>query len=587
MNAPNLNYAWSQALFDELVRGGVRHVVVCPGSRSSPLAVTAAETKALRTWSIIDERSAAFFALGLARATSLPVALVATSGSAGAHFLPAAIEASLSHVPLIFLTADRPWELQGFGAPQTIPQQELYGRFARRFDELPVPEASDACFAHLRSVVARAVHESQSSPPAPVHLNVPFREPLAPTDAAFANVGTTALRGRPNGAPYLSFSGGSRPRSPDAAEVRALVQRLSKLDRGVIVCGPRAIADGFGPAVHALARALDWPVLAEATSQARYGFDGEAVVHYDALLQHMPFAFAQRPAFVLRFGGGLTSKRLFQWLDGCGAETLLVSDHGAVNDPAHVAASLIQGNATALCTALTEQLPARSGGTWRASWLEADRRVRAIYEAELSSHSRVNEPLIARTVAAQWPAGGKLFVSSSMAIRELDSYSSPDRAELRVLCNRGANGIDGIVSSALGLAAADDRPTALLTGDLAFLHDLGGLLTAKRHGLNLTVVVVNNDGGGIFSFLPIAQTTPHFEALFGTAHGVDLAHAARLFGATHHLPATASELTDAITRAREGGLHLIEVKVRRDDNPVVHRALAEKTRAALEQGGFR
>ncbi|MBX5481046.1 MAG: 2-succinyl-5-enolpyruvyl-6-hydroxy-3-cyclohexene-1-carboxylic-acid synthase [Myxococcaceae bacterium] len=568
MSAPNLNYAWSRAIFQELQRAGVRHVVVCPGSRSSPLALAAAEAEGLTTWSVIDERSAAFFALGVGRESGHPAAVVATSGTAGAHFLPAAIEAAMSHVPLVLITADRPWELQGFGAPQTIPQASLFGRFAVATEELPVPEAEDACFLHLRAAVSRLIQRSGQAPRGPVHLNVPFREPLAPTPQPYAPLSPLALDGRA-GRPFVEIGRGAG--APQEAFP------FDGIQRGLLVCGPRSDDDGFGEAVHALARRLKWPVIAEAASQARFGFGTDVVAHADVLLEDAAFAGAMRPEAVIRFGGGLTSKRLQQWLDASGARIVAVHDDGAAIDPAHRCERVIAADAPDLCRAWADAV-AEGNGNYRHQWEAAERHARAVLGKELSGSHPLSEPRLAREVAAHLPDGATLFVSSSMPIRELDAYASPERGPLRVLCNRGANGIDGIVSTALGAAASSHRPTVVLIGDVAFLHDLGGLLTAARAGLSLTVVVVNNDGGGIFSFLPIAGTTPHFEALFGTPHGLELAHAAALFGARHHLPKNAADLRDAVGAAVEGGLHLIEVRTRREENPPLHRALAAKVR---------
>ncbi len=581
MSAPNLNYAWSHALLDELVKGGVRNAVVCPGSRSSPLAVSCAEIEALRTWSVIDERSAGFFALGLARASRAPVVLVATSGSAGAHFLPAAIEASLSGVPLVVLTADRPWELQGFGAPQTIPQQGLLGRFATRSEEFPVPEATEAAFSHLRAVTVRAVSSAVRSPRGVVHLNVPFREPLAPIPEPMPTLTSPALAGR-GAAPYLSLSA---PLTPNSQQLEEVVERIRGARRGLIVCGPRGPGDGFGEAVHALAQRAGFALIAEATSQARFGFEN-AVAHADLLLQAPRLATELKPELILRFGGGITSKRLQNWVDGTGARTILFSDEGAIFDPMHRAAQVVEGDAVAVCRALASRIPDRGAAPseYVRAWSRAEHSARAALERAFASDPRLTEARIAREVVAGLADGSNLFVSSSMPIREVDAFASTARASVRVFCNRGANGIDGIVSTALGVSAATRRPTVLLTGDVAFLHDLGGLLTAHREHVPLTLVVVNNDGGGIFSFLPIAGTTPHFEKLFGTSHGLDLLHAARLFGATYTRVATGAELPGAVRAGQEGGLHLVEVRVDREINPEVHRVLAACVTSALGEG---
>jgi 2-succinyl-5-enolpyruvyl-6-hydroxy-3-cyclohexene-1-carboxylate synthase len=582
MSDANLNQLWARALLEELVRGGVRHAVVCPGSRSSPLALACQRVEGLKTWSVIDERCAGFFALGVGKHSRAPAVVVATSGTAGAHFYPAVIEAAMAHVPLIVLTADRPLELQGWGAPQTIPQARLFGEFSRLFADLGLPEASDAAVAHLRATASRAVTMALRAPRGAVHLNVPFREPLAPTPEPFGEERLSALArdGRP-GMPMTRILPPTRQPAPQAIE--GLRGRIASTERGIIVCGPRDEEDGFAEAIATLSQATGYPVIAEAASQARYGGGPATLSLYDALLRHPPFAQAQKPELVLRFGGGLTPKGPQQWLDASGAHVVLFSDEGALFDPSHRAAQVIEGSAVAACEALSRGM-SRGLGPWAQGFLHAERIARNELEAAFAERSELTEPRIAREVVAALPAGANLFVSSSMPIRDVDAFAPAGSVPLRVLSNRGANGIDGIVSSALGVAVASGRPTVLLTGDLAFLHDVGGLLTAHRHRLSLTVVVVNNDGGGIFSFLPIANATEHFEPLFGTPHGVELSHAAALYGAVFHRPDSPGALRTSVMVGLEGGLHLIEARTDRRGNVEYHRQLFARMAAALGEG---
>ena len=582
MSDANLNQLWARALLEELVRGGVRHAVVCPGSRSSPLAVACQRVEGLKTWSVIDERSAGFFALGVGKQSRAPAVLVATSGTAGAHFYPAVIEAAMANVPLVVLTADRPLELQGWGAPQTIPQARLFGDFSRLFADVGLPEASEVALLHLRATASRAVGMALRMPRGAVHINVPFREPLAPIAEAFGEerLSELAREGR-SGALLTAIIPAARQPAPHAIdEVR---RRIAATERGVIVCGPRDEEDGFAEAITALSHATGYPVLAEAASQARYGGGAGTLSLYDAILRHVPFAQAHRPELVLRYGGGLTPKGPQQWIDGSGAHTVQFSDDGALFDPAHRAAQVIEGSAVASCDALSHGV-SRGLGRWAQGFLQAERLVRNDLEAAFAEDSSLTEPRIAREVVAALPSGANLFVSSSMPIRDVDAFAPGSAMPLRVLANRGANGIDGIISSALGVSAASGRPTVLLTGDLAFLHDVGGLLTARRHELPLTVVVVNNDGGGIFSFLPIAQATSHFEPLFGTPHGVDLSHAASLYGAEFHRPDSPPALRASVKVGLEGGLHLVEVRTDRAGNVELHRKLFARLAAALGEG---
>ena len=547
----NFNALWARALIDELRRGGVRDAVVCPGSRSAPLALACGELLEVRT--VIDERSAAFFALGAARAAGRPVLVLATSGSAGAHFYPALLEAEATGVPLIALTADRPPELHGFGAPQTLDQQRLFGSHAQ-FADLGLPDP--LALPHLRALAARAARHR-----GPSHLNAPFREPLAPVPEPLPEV---------RDVPALRFH--SARGVPDLREIAA---ELSRRPRGVIVCGPRDAQDDLPAAVGELSRALGYPVLADAASQVRFALAG-AVAHGDLILRSEPWARALRPDAVVRVGGGLSSKILQAYVEQAGY-TALLHERGELIDPAHTASVAVEGDAVALCRALAVATSAaapraRPAESLAAPFAEAEARTRAALEAAFAG-VHWSEPLIAREAAL---AAELLYVSSSMPVRDLDNFASRGG---RVLANRGLNGIDGIVSSAAGAAAVSGKRTVALVGDLALLHDLGGLVTAARLKVPLTVLAVNNDGGGIFSFLPIAQRTGKFEELFATPHGLDLQGAALLCGADFVRVADARALRAALQAPP--ALRLIEARTDRAGNVEQHRALQQAVIDAL------
>jgi len=580
-----LNQLWARALVEELVRGGVEHAVVCPGSRSTPLALACAEQAGLKTWSVIDERSEAFFALGIGKASGKPAMVVATSGTAGAHFYPAATEAEMSGVPMVLVTADRPPELQGWGAAQTIDQRALFGSHVRLWLDVGIPEASAPVLVQLRAQVARAVAAARRPPAGAVHLNIPFREPLAPLPESRAlELGSALAEQGREGAPLTRIAWS--PPVPDPSVIAELAARLARTERGVIVCGPRDPDDGLAEAVVELGKTLGYPVLAEAASGVRYGHSAEVMGAYDAVLRSERFARDHRPELVLRVGGGLTPKGPQAWLDRSGAYTVQLSDGGALVDPQHAASLVVQGDAVAACRALVRGVPRPRprSSEWLRDFQRAEAKAREVLSAAFSAGDRLTEPRTAREVVAALPPGALLFLSSSMPIRDADAFAPESAGPVRVLSNRGANGIDGVTSTALGAAVALGKPAVLLTGDLAFLHDLSGLLTASRHGLSLAVVVVNNDGGGIFSFLPVADRTPHFEALFGTPPGLkDLRPAAELFGARYHAPADARGLAAAVRAGVEGGLHLIDVRVDRASNVAEHRALFDRVVAALEE----
>ena len=597
--AANRNQAVAGVLFDELVRSGIRHVCVCPGSRSAPLAAAAARTPGLRVFSLLDERSAGFFALGLAKTARAPAAVVCTSGTAVANLLPAAVEASHAGVPLLLLTADRPPELRGWGAPQTIDQLRIFGPYVRLFVDAPLPEASGAGLRHARALAARAAAAATGRPAGPVHLNLPFREPLEPVPvpadgtAALSRHDPEAACGRAEG-PWLRAE--LAPAPPPASVLSRLAARMQSTPNGVIAAGPLDAGPALATAAARLARAAGWPLLAEPTSQLRRGphvAEGPLFGAYDAFLRDEAFASGHAPACVLRLGAPLTSKPFARWLERHpGAELWLVDPEGGFADPAHRACEVVRADPTLLCAGLCDALAgaptrARDGDRRASPWLQdfllAERRSRRTLAAALAAEKALLSPRLVTELSEALPGDATLFVSNSLPVRDLDGFLPLARRGLRVLCNRGANGIDGIVSSALGASAAGARPLVLLTGDLAFLHDLGGLLVARRHALDATLVVVNNDGGGIFCHRPVAayREAVDFDALFTTPHGLDLAHAARLFGATHMRVGSWEELRLGLARGIAGGLHVLEVPVDREADVSHHHALWRAVSDAL------
>jgi 2-succinyl-5-enolpyruvyl-6-hydroxy-3-cyclohexene-1-carboxylate synthase len=576
-----LNTLWARAVVQEMVRAGVGHAVVAPGSRSAPLALACAEAApALRVHSVIDERTAGFFALGLALETGRPAAVVVTSGTAGAHLLPAVMEAWAAHVPLVVLTANRPWELHGFGAPQTVPQEGLFGRFTRDAESLSPPEANSTAFLHLRALVARAVFKSLTVPRGPVHLDVPFREPLAPEPTAPDVVGLEPLAR--DGRETSMFSAPAPVRRPPEEALAPLRRRLQTTEKGLVVVGPRAEADGVAAAVLTLANCYGYPVVADAASNVRWSGTGPVVGHADVLLRSEALATALRPQLVLRLGGGLTSKRLSQWLDASDAETVLLSEDDSLVDAAHRARMVLAGDLAWTCAALGAPTPQRRT-PWAEAFFAADARADAALAEAFALPGPLTEPQLAHLVVSSLPDGARLVVASSMPIRDVEAFAPASAARIRVLANRGINGIDGTLSTALGVAAASGAPTVVLLGDLAFLHDLGALLIARRSGIPLTVVVANNDGGGIFSFLSIAAVGKAFEPLFGTPHGLELEHAASLFGARFSRATTAADVSTALAAGLKGGLHLVEARLpARAANVELHQALGERAARAAE-----
>jgi 2-succinyl-5-enolpyruvyl-6-hydroxy-3-cyclohexene-1-carboxylate synthase len=529
-DAPNRNVAFATALLSELAAGGLGHVCLSPGSRSAPLAIGALRTPGLERSVHLDERSAAFFALGLAKASRAPVALVCTSGTAAANYLPAVVEAHYARVPLVVLTADRPPELRGWGAGQTIDQVELYGSHVRWFADVALPERS--LLGHARALAARALSSARGGPAGPVHLNLPFREPLDLREDRSAGVVAAGERGRAGA--YTDVCNVAAELDPQSAG--ALVDALDRVVRGVVCVGPIDASPRFAEAVVGLAQRTGWPVLADAASSLRGGphtLAAPLVAHHDLLLRDASFARAFAPEIVLQLGDAPTSKALRLWLEAHPPrEWVRVDPDRTWHDPSHLASRVIHAEPTSVCRTLGEALSSGVDRSWQEGWLAADTAAGDALAAAHASDDALLEPRVASELAAALPEDALLYVSSSMPIRDLDAFLPLCARRLRVLCNRGANGIDGVLSSALGAAAADAGPSVLFTGDLALLHDASGLLAAKRLGASLTIVVVDNAGGGIFSFLPIAEhgDAVAFEELFLTPQDVDVEALCRAAG---------------------------------------------------------
>jgi 2-succinyl-5-enolpyruvyl-6-hydroxy-3-cyclohexene-1-carboxylate synthase len=557
--------------FQALVRSGVSEVCISPGSRSTPLAVAAHRTPGLHTRVILDERSAAFFALGLARQSQRAVALICTSGSAAANYLPAVVEAHHARVPLLILTADRPPELRDWGAGQTIDQVGLYGSTVRLFVDVPPPEEGRAPLRYAGALARRAVAEAQKGPAGPVHLNFPLREPLAPPNEE------ARLEPPSPGSSRMSAPVAAPLRSPDPLALEALLARIGTCERGVISCGPLSPGSAQQDAVVRLSRRLGWPILADPLSQQRRGPQVESasvLAHSDLWLRDEDVAAAFSPDLVLRFGDSPVSKALRKtFLKRPPAHWILIDPDGVFHDPDHIATDVLCADPLALCEAWLEQLgpasdPSSESG-YAATWKRVDEAVAGALAEWSASSETLFEPHVVDVLARALPADSTLFVSNSMPIRDLDAFLPVDSRPLTLLGQRGASGIDGLVSGAAGASAAGEGPVLLLSGDLALLHDAGGFLTARDHALSLVVLVIQNDGGGIFSFLPIAEqgSRVDFERLFRTPHGIDLSRLAHLYDAGFTRVETQESLEAQLRQSMvEPGVHVIEVPVDRDAN---------------------
>ncbi len=584
-----------RAFADELVRAGVTDAVICPGSRSTPLALALRANPGLRTRVVLDERGAGFFALGLARASRRPVAVVVTSGTAAANLLPAVVEASLARVPLLLLTADRPAELRDRGAPQTIDQAGLFGRHAKWFAEVPLLDGASATRRHVRSLGGRAVATALAGPAGPVHLNWPFREPLIPE----GDLRPHRASGGAGAPPFSEVVAGARTLAADALEV--LAGRLAAAGRGLLIAGPQDDPD-LPAAVARLARATGFPVLADPLSGLRVGPHDRSHVlgRADLLVRAGPWRDAHLPDLVVRFGALPTSKPVLQLLEAAAPAQLVVDGDGGWREPALLPTTFVHADGARTAEALADALggpggPSEPGAThaeagWLDGWLAADRAADAALRSWLAQLEARGEPFEAAPfvhLGELLPEGAILWAGSSMPVRDMDAWLPGGPRRIRPLASRGANGIDGVVHAALGAAAASGR-VALVVGDISFLHDLNALVTARRLGLAATIVLVNNDGGGIFSFLPQATAEAptaglpeHFEELFGTPHGVDLGAVVTALGASHRLVDGGSLRTALAAASGAPGVTVLELRTDRARNVALHRESAELVARAL------
>jgi 2-succinyl-5-enolpyruvyl-6-hydroxy-3-cyclohexene-1-carboxylate synthase len=590
-------YMLLRAFADELARCGMQAACTSPGSRSAPLALTLAHQRRLRCYSHIDERCAGFFALGLAKASGLPVAVACTSGTAAAELLPAVVEAHEARVPLLVLSADRPAELRENGAGQAIDQLKLFGAAAKWFVEVDVHDAEQEQLRWMRTLACRAYWTALEGRPGAVHLNFPLREPLVeesplPDDRS----------GRAGGAPMIRRASTSPEILSDASHLRELVLQAR---RGVVLAGRHERPTPLGEAAAAFSQALGWPLLADPLSGARRG--DAAIAHYDALLREPEIAARLTPDMVLRVGDLPVSKPLRGWLAGLeNTRQVSLDPEGAWQDPASVVCdSLVLEPAAALAEIAGSSVgitPVQ--GDWLAGWRSADERAAEAIGGVIGGGGDLSEPRVAAELGVLLPADATLFVASSMPVRDIETFW-PIRADPpRVLCNRGANGIDGTVSSAFGAAARGGGPVVLLIGDVALAYDIGGLLASTRLGLKLTIVLLDNDGGGIFDFLPLAGAsmarTPAVdpdaarpdeagdrEDLYtrhiATPTGLDFAKAAALYGIEHETVSTASELREALERAlsADAGSRIVHVRSDRARNVELHRRVWGAVAAAV------
>jgi 2-succinyl-5-enolpyruvyl-6-hydroxy-3-cyclohexene-1-carboxylate synthase len=582
-DAPNLPRLWADLLIEELLRSGVGLFCLASGSRSTPLVSAIAGNPRARERVLMhyDERGTAFAAVGYARATGLPAAWITTSGTAVANGLPAVVEASVDDVPVILLNADRPPELRDTGANQTIDQPGIFGSYVRWSFDLPAPDLRIDP-AMVLTTTDQAVHRARRLPAGPVHLNVPFREPLAPApdEEDRTDYLSGLSRWLESDAPYTTY-----PNPRPVADAGALYRELRSAQHGLLIAG-RLGSTAERKSVLRLADALGWPLLPDIASGLRLG--GEApkrVAYYDLMLADESFA-AHAPEAVLHVGGRLVSKRLQQLVSRTAPDPYAVVHASPARfDPDHRVTHNFETDVAKFCDELTNlarQKPPRPDESWARSWTRASEKAGEELERALPEGGALSEPLASRTVSRLAPEGWGLFLASSMPVREADTYADQEGAALEVATNRGASGIDGTVASAAGFVRGLGRPAAFVIGDLALLHDLNSLAMLRSLPHPLVVVAINNDGGGIFSFLPVAEHREIFEPYFGTPHGLAFENAAEMFGLHYERPTDGESFARSFREARERrSSTLIEVRTDRDANLALHRELQRRISKAL------
>jgi 2-succinyl-5-enolpyruvyl-6-hydroxy-3-cyclohexene-1-carboxylate synthase len=570
----NTNMIWASMLAETLHRLGLQTAILCPGSRSAPLAIAFAQHPGIEALSILDERSAAFFALGRAKQSHFPVAVICTSGTAGANFFPAVIEARESHVPLLILSADRPPELRHCHAGQAIDQTQLFGSYPNWYAELAMPSSEPSLLAYLRQTIVHAWERSLHPAPAPVHLNIPFREPLAPTPDLIASPHHRIDEAR--------FFQGIRPSSLPSHHFITYPSKDSlpihtwrDCDRGLIIAGsaiPDKVKD-YCQAIAYLSQLLGWPVLAEGLSPLRNYADLNPylIATYDIALRHAAVATELEPDIVLQIGELPTSKTLRQWLEQLqGKHWILESSIDNV-DPLHHHSTHLRLSSEALAEAMANTsilssacaTTPRSANPYLKSWLTIEGLLRNSVRSLMESTADIRESKIAWMLSEHLPSDTLLFIANSMPIRDVEMFWQPGQSHIQPFFNRGANGIDGTLSTALGLSHRQ-QSSVLLTGDLALLHDTNGFLTQTHWKGHLTIILINNHGGGIFGMLPIAQFDAPFEEFFATPQQVDFGTLCHAYHVEYEVIQSWEALATRLNPLPNSGIRVLEIQCDRN-----------------------
>ena len=581
LKAPNINSLWGALIIEELIRNGIDYFCISPGSRSSPLTIAAARNTNAKTKICFDERAAAYHGIGYSRASGKPAVLISTSGTAAANYLPAIIESSLECLPLIVLTADRPPELRFTGANQTIDQVNLFGKYVRWHFDMPCPDESIKLQTVL-TTVDHAVHFATAPNGGPVHLNCMYREPLAPSKVPFDKTLLNTLQDwEKNKSPFTKYI--NPVTTPDNTGLNDLVTLINQSKKGLLVVG-RLNSLKERDSIVKLSEELNWPVFADITSGLRTSGAMSGLIHYcDQLLLSDKVIRFLKPDIILHIGGQLTSKRFLQFIEKySGGKYVIIKDHPFRHDPAHKAGIRIESSISHFCNKLGTKLKAQKNTKWFDFFVTRSEDVNSAINRFMDENTNISEPAVARLVSRNIPENNGLFLASSMPVRDMDMYAVSDAKNIFVGSNRGASGIDGTIASATGFAAGIDRPTTLVIGDLAFIHDMNSLTLLKSAYQPIIVIVINNNGGGIFSFLPVAEFKDIFETYFGTPHDYSFENIAKQFNIFYNEPKDTGQFVSVYkTVIKSKKSAIIEIKTDRKENVKLHKTLQNKIISVL------
>jgi len=576
--AANLNIFWSSLIIEELIRQGCNYFCISPGSRSTPLTVAVAQNKKAISRIFYDERGASFHALGYARATGKPAVLICTSGTAAANYYPAIIESCQDSVPLIVLTADRPPELRAAGANQTIDQVKMFGNYVNWFFELPTPDANISP-QFVLSTINQAYFKSMHSPKGPVHINCMFREPFFSENELPLNDISSNLKESIK--PYTTFQFTENNILPDSE----LIEKINKSERGILIAG-KMDNHSESKAVYKLAEKLNWPVFADITSGLRIGTDSELIIeHFDLALLSNSFKNSLKPEMVIQFGKRFVSKRLQNFLNELKPENyLVIDDHPDRFDPTHIVTDRIVGNISKFCENLVPSIKDNIDKNWIENIYKVNNSINELINNEFGSRSDLSEITTARIISKNIPQNSNLFLASSMPIRDMDMFAIKSNNNISIAANRGASGIDGTTASAIGFAEGNYSAVTLMLGDLAFIHDLNSLHQLASSKYPVFIILINNSGGGIFSFLPIANQKDVFKEYFSTPHDLTFKSAADLFKLKYYNPKSTTELISNYQSANnEQKSAIFEITTDQEENFNLHKNFYNKVIESLEK----